>query len=42
MRKKGEYYFCRPKGLVRSETNHNHEELVESIEVYRYEGFKQM
>ena len=28
--------------LVRSETNHNHEELVESIEVYRYEGFKQM
>lgn len=28
--------------LVRSETNHNHEDIVESVEVYRYEGFKRI
>lgn len=28
--------------LVRSETNHNHEDIVESIEVYRYAGFKRI
>ena len=28
--------------LVRSETNHNHEDVVESVEVYRYEGFKRI
>ena len=28
--------------LVRSETNHNHEDIVESVEVYRYAGFKRI